>query len=380
MQTTMIRAALAVILLGGAPLTASAQAQGVSDREIVLGHTAGFTGPVAGSVRESTDGALLYFDWLNSRGGINGRKIVLRSLDDKFDPKQAGDNVKRILSETPPLALVLTRGTPHTEAALPLAQEAGIPIISPGTGADVFHSPVNPLIFNLRAKYQLEVEKAIDYLLSTGVSKIALVHVNDSFGKDGLAGFERRMAELKLKPVFITTFDRTTGDTTDAVQVVLKADAQATIVVGSAAHSADLIQKVRKAGNQTLFVTLSNNGTKSYIKLLGANGRGVIVTQVFPNPATSTLPVAREMRRLTKDKKDFILSQQAMEGFLAAKLVGEALQRAGKHPTRKGLMAALETLKDYDLGGFWVTYSPADHSGGKFVEMSIIDERGEFLQ
>jgi branched-chain amino acid transport system substrate-binding protein len=376
----MIRTAFAAMLLGGVPLLASAQGQGVTDKEILLGHTAGFTGPVAGSVKESTDGALLYFEWLNSKGGVHGRKIVLRSLDDKFDPKQAGENVKRIISETPPLAFVLTRGTPHTEAALPLIKEAGIPIITPGTGADVFHSPVNPLIFNLRARYQLEVEKAIEYLVSTGVDKIGLVHVNDSFGKDGLAGFERKMAELKLKPEFVTTFDRVTGDTAAAAQVVLKGNPQATIVAGSAAHSESLIEKVRKAGNTTLFVTLSNNGTKSYVKVLGANGRGVIVTQVFPNPATSSLPIAREMRRLAKDKKEFVLSQQAMEGFLTAKVFTEALQRAGKQPTRKNVMTALETLKDYDAGGFWVTFTPTDHTGGKFVEMSIIDERGEFLQ
>ena len=376
----MIRTVLAAMFVGGAVLSASAQAQGVSDKEIVLGHTAGFTGAVAGSVKESTDGALLYFEWLNSQGGVNGRRIVLKSLDDKFDPKLAGENVKRILAETPPLAFLLTRGTPHTEAGLPLIKAANIPLISPGTGAEVFHTPVNPLVFNLRAKYQLEVEKAIEYLVSTGVKRIGLVYVNDSFGKDGLAGFERKMAELKLKPAFITAFDRVTGDTAAAAQLVVKEAPQATFAVGSATHTVSLIEKVRKAGNQTAFVTLSNNGTKSYIKALGSNGRGVIVTQVFPNPATSSLLVAREMRRLAKDKKDFILSQQAMEGFLAAKLTAEALRRAGKKPTPAGLMAALETLRDHDFGGFYVTYTPADHTGGRFVEMSIIDERGEFLQ
>ena len=106
----------------------------------------------------------------------------------------------------------------------------------------------------------------------------------------------------------------------------------------------------------------------------------IFVTQMFPNPATSTLPVAREMRRLAKDRKDFVLSQQAMEGFLTAKLVTEALQRAARQPTPARFTSALETLKDHDFGGFFVTFTPADHSGGKFVEMSIIDERGEFLQ
>src|SRR5262245_16828037 len=230
----MLRKVLAAMLIGGVLLPAGARAQGVTDKEIVLGHTAGFTGAVAGSVKESTDGALLYFDWINSQGGVNGRKIVLKSLDDGFDPKRAGENVKRILSETPPLAFLLTRGTPHTEAGLPLIKAASIPLISPGTGAEVFHTPVNPLVFNLRAKYQLEVEKSIEYLMSTGVNRIALVHVDDSFGRDGLAGFERKMTEAGLKPVFVTKFDRTTGDTAAAVQMILKEAPQATLAVGSA--------------------------------------------------------------------------------------------------------------------------------------------------
>src|SRR5262245_54182375 len=376
----MLRKVLAAMLIGGVLLPAGARAQGVTDKEIVLGHTAGFTGAVAGSVKESTDGALIYFDWVNSQGGVNGRRIVLKSLDDGFDPKRAGENAKKIIAETPPLAFILTRGTPHTEAALPHIKAAGIPLICPGTGADVFHAPVNPLVFNLRSKYQLEVEKAVEYLASTGINRIGVAHVDDTFGKDAMIGFERKMAELNLKPVVVTKFDRTTGDTAAAAEAVLKAAPQATFAFGSQAHTATLIDRVRKAGNQTTFVSLSNNGTKAYMKALGNNGRGVIVAQVFPNPGTSSLPIARELRRLAKDKKDMVLSQQAMEGFLTAKVTVEALRRAGKKPTPAGLIAALETLRDQDFGGIYVTFTPGDHTGGRFVEMSIIDERGEFLQ
>jgi len=351
----------------------------VTDTEILFAQTTGITGPVAGSVKESNDGVKLYFDWINAQGGINGRKLVLESRDDKFDPKLAGENARKIIAEKPPIAFLLTRGTPHTEAVILAAKEAKIPIIAPGSGAEIFHNPVNPLVFNLRAKYQFEVEKSVEHLYTLGTTRIALVHVGDSFGADARMGFERKMNELKLKPVMIAAFDRTTGETSAVAQDLVKADPQATIVVGTVAHVSGLINQVRKAGSQTQFVTLSNNGTKSFVTALGPNARGVMVVQTLPNPRGNS-EVAREIKRLAKDKPDLVISQQTIEGFCAAKLVTEALKRAGKKPTSQLLMTALESIRDYDMGGFMVTYSATDHTGGEFAEVSIIDVRGEFLQ
>jgi ABC-type branched-subunit amino acid transport system substrate-binding protein len=371
-----LRRVLAWSMLG---MAACAQAQGVTDTEIVFGQTTGITGPVAGSVKESNEGIKLYFDWINAQGGINGRKLVLQSVDDKFDPKLAGENARKIVADKPPIAFLLTRGTPHTEAVIPSAKEAKIPIIAPGTGAEIFHTPVNPLIFNLRAKYQAEVEKAVEHLNTLGTTRIALVHVGDSFGADARAGFERKMSQLKLTPVLIMPFDRATGDTAPAAAAIAKANPAATIVIGTVAHVSGLMNRVRKDGGTTQFVTLSNNGTKSFVTALGANARGVMVVQAFPNPRGNS-EIAREIKRLAKDKPDLVISQQTVEGFAAAKLVTEGLKRAGKKPTPQLLVSALESIRDYDMGGFLVSYGPSDHTGGEFVEMSVIDARGEFLQ
>jgi ABC-type branched-subunit amino acid transport system substrate-binding protein len=101
--------------------------------------------------------------------------------------------------------------------------------------------------------------------------------------------------------------------------------------------------------------------------------------QGFPNPRGNT-EIAREIKRLTKDRPTMVVSQQTIQGFAAAKLVTEALKRAGKKPTPQLLVTALESIRDFDMGGFLITYGPADHTGAEFVEMSIIDKRGEFLQ
>ena len=89
---------------------------GNAQAQILVGQTAGFTGPVAAGVKETTDGAKLYIDSINAKGGVHGQKIELVSLDDKFDPKLAAENARKLVEEQNVLALFLNRGTPHTEA------------------------------------------------------------------------------------------------------------------------------------------------------------------------------------------------------------------------------------------------------------------------
>jgi len=372
------RAPLLAALWLSMGLGMQARAQGVTDQAVYFGQTAGITGPLAGSVKESNEGVKLYFDWINSRGGINGRKLMLDSRDDKFDAKIAAENARQLVAERSPIAFLLPRGTPITEAVIPVAKTAGIAVIAPGTGAEIFHTPVNPLVFNLRAKYQTEVEKAVEHLGAVGISRIAFVYINDSFGADVRVGFERKMADLKLKPVAMQSFERN-GDTSAAESAVLKSDPQAVILAASAVHAAKVINRVRKEGNQMQFVALSNNATKSFVAGLGNNARGVMVVQSFPNPRGSS-QIAREIRNLAKEHPEMVISQQTVEGFSAAKLVAEAVRRAGKTPTPQSLIAALETIRDFDVGGFLINYRPSDHTGATFVEISIIDRRGEFLQ
>jgi ABC-type branched-subunit amino acid transport system substrate-binding protein len=105
-----------------------------------------------------------------------------------------------------------------------------------------------------------------------------------------------------------------------------------------------------------------------------------MVTQVFPNPFSSSTPIAREMRKLAAASKEVVLSQAAMEGFAAAKVLVEGLRRAGKALNRTSLVTAMEGIRNFDLGGVVVSYGPQDRTGAEFVEMSIIDGRGEFMQ
>jgi ABC-type branched-subunit amino acid transport system substrate-binding protein len=365
------RALLALCVLFGPASPALAQ--------ILIGQTSGFTGSVAVGVKENTDGAKLYFDHVNASGGINGQSIELISLDDKFDPATAKENARKLI-ERGVIALFLNRGTPHSEAIRPLLDEFQVPLVAPSTGAMVLHKPVHPWIFNVRSTYQREAQKAVEHLVTIGLTRIGLVHVDDSFGADAATGAEGAFAKAKLEPVLRAKFDRAKPVFDTIVAGLVKADAQAVLMFGSAGTVADATQALRKAGSHAQVVTLSNNASSGFIKLLGEHARGTIVSQVFPSVRKVALPLVKEAADLAKAKGMDGITPAMMEGFAAAKVLAEGLRRAGPKPTRERLAAALNGMGSYDLGGMRLGYSPSDHSGLDYTELSIIGADGRFMR
>ena len=135
---------------------------------------------------------------------------------------------------------------------------------------------------------------------------------------------------------------------------------------------------MRTAGSAAQIVTLSNNASSGFIKSLGANARGVIVTQVFPNERAVTYPMVKEAQELAKTKGLTEISPAMLEGFAAAKVLVEGLRRAGPKPTREKIQAALEAIQQYDLGGLPISYGQKDHTGLDFADLSIIGADGKF--
>ncbi|SFU49494.1 amino acid/amide ABC transporter substrate-binding protein, HAAT family [Polaromonas sp. YR568] len=349
-----------------------------SQAQILIGQTAGFTGPVGAGVKETTDGAKLYIDSVNAKGGVNGQKIELISVDDKFEPKLASENAKKLIEEQNVVALFLTRGTPHTEAIIPHLTKHGVPLVGPSTGAMVLHQPVQKYIFNVRATYQREAEKAVSHLHSMGITRIAIIYADDSFGADGVAGAQKGLATAKLQPAVLEKFNRAKPDFAPIAPKVMQSNAQAIIMVASGQAVVDGTKAFRTAGSAAQIVTLSNNASSGFIKSLGENARGVIVTQVFPYERSIAFSMVKEAQELAKAKGGDDISPAMLEGFAAAKVLVEGLRRAGPKPTREKLQAALDGLRKYDLGGLEVNFSPEDHTGLDFADLSIIGTDGKF--
>jgi branched-chain amino acid transport system substrate-binding protein len=364
-------AALAVLLCLGLAGPAAAQ--------VVIGQTTGVTGNSALNVSETTLGARLWLDAVNSRGGVNGNRIDLRTLDDQGSADAAAANVKTLVEKDQVLALFMIRGTPQNQAVLPLLERYDIASIAPSTGAMLLYAPVNRHVFNVRSPYQAEAQRAIEQLASMGTTRIAVFKTRDAFGEDASAGATHGFAKAHLEPVLIGSFDKAAPQFNDLAIELNKANAQAVLILGTGSAVVKAVREIRRAGSKATVVTLSNNASDGFVHELGDLARGVIVTQVFPGEDANTVTMVRDAAALLHaHHPQTRLSPAMIEGFAGARVLVEALRRAGAHPTRKSVLDALNGLESLDLGGIKLHYSLSDHSGLHYTDLSVIDAQGRF--
>jgi branched-chain amino acid transport system substrate-binding protein len=374
-------AVLAAASLAATLIGSSAYAEpGVTADRILIGQSAAFTGTTANEVKQATAGAQLYFDILNKQGGIHGRKIVLESLDDGFEPKRTVENTRTLITEKGAFALFLYRGTPTTEAVLSLIKEAKVPLIAPVTGATSLHEPMQRYLFNVRPKYRDEVHMAVEQLAGMGLKKLAVLASNDSFGKDALAGLEEAVKAKKLPAAIVATYERNTVAVEDAVAKILAAQPQAILMFCTAKPCDAFIRQYRKAGGFQALFTLSNVSSPVFIEGLGEYSRGIGMTQAFPSPRDTTLSITKEFQDALKTRADLLPSYPTLEGFIAAKVLTAGLRKAGANPTREGLVAAMEGFNKFDIGGLTLHYSPTSRSGLNFVELTVIGKGGVLMK
>jgi len=359
---------------------------GAAHAQIRIGQTSGFTGPVAASVAEINVGAKLYLDQVNAAGGVAGQLIELVSLDDKNQPPLTLENAKKLVADPKVIALFLNRGTPHTQAIMPLLSEAQIVLLAPSTGAMVLHTPVHPWVFNVRATYQAETERLVRHLGLAGIERVALCYVNDSFGTDALQGAIKVFQEFGKTPLVSEAIDKAKPDYSVCVQKIMANQQLGVVMIGTSVSVAAGVKALRAAGSSVTAATLSNNAATGFVKELGSHATGVIVSQVFPSERRLATPMIAEAARLAASKDIQQLTPAMIEGFAAAKVLVLGLKRAmesSKGPiTRASFKAALESFKRVDIGGgvggSALSYSPTDHSGLEFVDLSHIGTDGTF--
>ncbi len=358
---------------------AIAAAQGVTDSQVVLGQSVALSGPAQELGKDMQLGATLYFNAVNAHGGVHGRKIVLKTLDDGYDPARAADNTRKLINDEKVFALFGYVGTPTSQASLPIFTAAKVPFVGPFTGAELLRSPVNRYVFNVRASYFDETEAIVQQLTALSIDRIAVFYQDDAYGQAGLAGVERALKKRNLQVVSKATVERNTVDVKKAVDTLSKSGAQAVIMISAYKSCAAFIRDMKRAGAEPSFWNVSFVGSKALAKELDKEGRGVQISQVVPFPWDSTVPVVKEYRKALEEAKAEP-GFGTLEGFIAAKVMVEGLKRAGRKLDRESFVAAMESIHDFDAGGFKVSYSPESHSGSRFVDLTIISRNQKFVR
>jgi ABC-type branched-subunit amino acid transport system substrate-binding protein len=374
MKQAILTIAAAAALLPG--LTA---AQGVSADRILLGQAAVFSGPAAQLGIQMRNGIKAYFDAVNEKGGVHGRKLELVTEDDQYESKVAPVVSKKLIEEHKVFALLGYVGTPTGVAHLPVVTQAKVPLVGMFTGAEALRVPMSRYVFHVRASYYDETEKIVEQVVSLGGKKISVFFQADAYGEAGRKGTELALEKRTLKIHSQGTVERNTLKVEEAVSTINASQPDAIVMVGAYAACAEFIRQMKKAGSGATFYNVSFVGSKALADALGKEGPGVAISQVVPFPWGTALPVVKEYQQVAKKAGFTDYNFSAMEGFLVAKVMVEGLRRTGKDLNREKFVDTMEKM-DVDFGGFHVAYSPKSHTGSKFVDLTIIARDGKFLR
>ncbi len=360
-------------------VTAGAQTNGVYPDRIVLHHVGPFTNSgLSESNKEAIAAANLYFARVNAKGGVNGRKIVLETSDDSQDPKKSAELMKAVIDKGSAIAFMMPRTSPTSDAMMPLAEVAGIPLIAPQPGPDSITEPPKRHVFAVRASYSAEVDGVIRLQHSFGRSKFAVIGAKGGFGDSVANATEKTLADLKLKPSGVIRVDDRNPDISEAIKTFSESKPDVVILGCTAKCGADFVKAYNKTGNRAQYVALSTASNSLFIRELGDQGRGVIVMQVMPSPQSAKYAISREFKAAAEAAK-ITPNYTAMQSWVAARLVVEALQRAGNKPTSASLTSALEGMQNFSMGDFIINYGPKNRAGSKFVEPTMIGSTGSFV-
>ena len=369
----------AVFILAAAYGAAAFAENGVKAHEIVIGQSASLTGTAAESGQQTRDGALAYFELVNRNGGVNGRKIKLITLDDAGQTKVGEANTKKLIGEDKVFLLFGYTGRNTSEAALPIITQANIPFFGAATGGESIHGVFNKNVFNVRASYKVEMQSLVNYLVNTGQKQIAMIYHKDDLTKSNLKMTEDAAAVHGFSLMGSASVDRNSADVKEAFGVMTKLNPSAVICNAAVKPLSELVRQMRASGANSQFLSASFVGS-AIVKELKSEAAGVIMAQIVPLPTRTRIPIVGEYQKALAAvgaKPDYSFS--GLEGFISAKVLVEGLKRSGKIPTRAGFIKGMEGIEDLDLGDYYVGYSPTNHNGSKYVDITVINKDGVFF-
>lgn len=332
-------------------------------KEIVLGQSAALSGPAEKLGENMRDGANSYFAYINSQGGIYGRTIKLKTIDDFYEPKYTIENTINLIKKEKVFSMFGYVGTPTSRAAIPITNKYNIPFIAPFTGAEFLREPNESLIINLRNSYYAETQALVQFLVSKYNSKrIAVFYQNDSYGNAGFSGVKLAVKKMGLEIAAEGRYRRNTLSYRNALENIRLSNPDAVISIGAYKTVASFIKSAKKEGLKDIkFCNISFVGSNALINKLGDDAQGTIISQVVPLPWDNSNEAVKEYQQIyskyyPEKSFDFV----SLEGFLAAKLVVKAIEKSGVDLTRKKFLESFNKLNENALNGLHITLSSKD--------------------
>lgn len=364
----MIYRALATAVIALGLVAAAKMPPGVHPSEIVIGTHLDLTGPLSELGSAVRNGLTTAFDEVNASGGINGRKLRLIAIDDGYNVRKAVNATKVLLRRDQIFAMLCPVGTPPVAATMPLVLNSGTLHLFPFTSADDTYVPSQSLEFaiDLPAAQQIAVGlRAITD--ERGSLKVGVLYRSDGLGQAALRGAIAALARHGQQAVATAVFAPGAVNFVAALQSLRDAGAEL-IVIGGVAQEA--ITAMQQAAAQTWFPVFLC-GTACYVPELptlggrAVSGLYVIATTPIPYPDDKNMKLRNWVRRY-EQRFGTVASSSALRAYLDARVLAEALRRAGPNPTEHRVARSLEAMspwKDPEFGGVPVAFTPHNHIG-----------------
>jgi len=373
MPMTNCRTLALALSLAVAPLAHAAQ--------VVVGQVAPMSGLDANQGRAYAAGMQLLFNSVNKAGGVNGHTFTLVRKDDGGRPEDTLTATRELLAEDKPLVLAGYFGTRNMNELVKsgLLEKDRIALVGYRTSEIRAETP---LVYNVRASLRDEINKLTEHLATIGITRLGLFYEDTPGAAALVAAAEEAAKKARGSIVARASYPAGTSTVSTAVDLLLKSTPQAVIMVSSGAAAAGFIEQYRAGGGAAQLFAHSGADIEQLAKRLSEEQmQGVAIAQVTPSPYKISGRLGKDFVDLVaKTPPEVPVSYAMMEGFIAAKVIVEAVRRQGARPTREGVVATLDSMDNVDLGGYVVGFKPGMRNGSKFVELSIISGAGRIRQ
>jgi branched-chain amino acid transport system substrate-binding protein len=348
--------ALAALLVAGIATASTTATPGVSATAITLGSSGPLTGEAAAAAGVLR-GAEGYFKYVNARGGVNGRKIDFKYLDDGYDPSRTVQNVRELIQQDSAFALFSVVGTNGNLAVRDFANAAGVPTVFSAAGATTLGRDYAkyPWTIGYLPPYGEEGELYAKHILATNGKKarVAVLYQSDDYGKDVLAGFRRGLG-AKARRLIVQTvgYDPTASDVQSQVAQLKASGANTFCIFAFGKFAIQAFQYANKLGWKPQIYVNDVASASSIMQLSPrSTAEGAISIVWGKDPATPQFKSDPGTALAAKIIKKYIPGGNPSDGFLTAGMAEaftmvDALKAAGKNLTRKSLMNAVTHLNE----------------------------------
>ncbi|HCI29124.1 MAG TPA: ABC transporter substrate-binding protein [Fervidobacterium sp.] len=326
---------------------------GVYSNKVVIGSFQAMSGPYAVIGQEMTKGMKAYFNWINKRGGVYGRKIELIVADDQLNPAKTVVEVKRLVEQDKVFALVGGLGTYGCLAVMDYVEQNKVPFVYQGSGASQLVLPPKKYIFAVQPDYTLEGALIAKYVAEIAKFKNpAIVYMNNDVGLEGYAAFKQELAKYKMTPSVEISYNPADTDYSGLVIRLVDKNPDVVVVYGLLTDTVRWVKTIKDYGLNSKIITTYANADPSFMTLAGKYAEGVIFTGWVPLATPDRPEFVRDYQRAVSIYQETyakeIPSSYAVAGFIAAEVFTEGLVRAGKNLTREGLVKALESFNNWN--------------------------------